>query len=194
MNREINYPIKYAVLELKERGGFLVGYQDITQGFIASKCYVVGSSIKYKKDGSCEISHSVVFPFKDIEMFKNSLRNGRRNISEKVIPKYNACDNIYPVDIVSNLFDSYEKAKMDAINKNEEFKSNLVMETPAFWSANFLDSDLKKQYESLIQKFNQNLEICNIFEELVSEATLDMEISRDKSNEREFVRILKPRN
>ena len=33
MSEEINYPIKYAVLELKERGGWAVNYENITQGF-----------------------------------------------------------------------------------------------------------------------------------------------------------------
>ena len=53
----INYPIKYAVLELKSRGGWLVGFRDITQGFIASKCYVVETNIVYHQDGGNSITH-----------------------------------------------------------------------------------------------------------------------------------------
>ena len=52
MSRELNYPIKYAVLELKEKGGYLVGYKGITQGFIVSKCYVIRSNRAYNSDGS----------------------------------------------------------------------------------------------------------------------------------------------
>ena len=87
MNKEINYPIKYAVLELKERGGWSVGYKDITQGFIVSKCYVIESSIIYNADGSYKTIHRVVFPFSDIAAFKDSLAYGKQYIGKPEIPR-----------------------------------------------------------------------------------------------------------
>ena len=71
MNKELNYPVKYAVLELKEVGGYSQGWEDITKGFIASKCFVVESKVKYLSDGSSKVSHKVVFPHKDYKTFKN---------------------------------------------------------------------------------------------------------------------------
>ena len=190
MNKEINYPIKYAVLELIERGGWSVGYKDITQGFIVSKCYVIESNIVYHSDGSYNVIHKVVFPYSDISTFKNSLSYGGQNIGSPEIPRYDACDKVYPINMVTALFDSYEEAKVAAIGKNEEFKSNLIMKVPDFFSNHFLDSDWKKQYESLKQKYEQNLAICNLFEELVIEETKDMIIS-EEANDRAMVRILK---
>lgn len=192
MNKEINYPIKYAVLELKERGGWLNGYKDITQGFIVSKCYVIESNVQYNSDGDYKVTHKVVFPFSDIECFKNSLRCGRYNIGNKEIPKYDACDRVYPINVVSDLFDSYEEAKMAAIGKNEGFKSNLIMEVPDFFSNHFLDSDWKKHYESLEQRYEESLDICNLFEELILEETKDMNISCEESNDKVFIKVLKP--
>ena len=40
MSRENNFPIKYAVLELKEEGGYITNYKDIVRGYIVSKCWV----------------------------------------------------------------------------------------------------------------------------------------------------------
>lgn len=96
MNKEINYPIKYTILELKERGGYLVGYEDITQGFVVSKCYVIESSIAYNADGSNKIIHKVVFPFQNIESFKISLRNGMQNIGNAEISRH----NIYIIEYI----------------------------------------------------------------------------------------------
>ena len=192
MNKEINYPIKYAVLELKEKGGWSVGYKDITQGFIVSKCYVIESNVVYHSDGSYEIIHKVVFPFSDIEMFKNSLRNGRKNIGKPEIPKYDACDMIYPINIVTALFDSYEQARVMATYKNKEYKDNLIFKTPDFLSNNFLNSNWKEQLNNLEQGFLQNLDVCNLFEQLILEATKDMDISEETFEDRNAVKVLKP--
>ena len=37
----MGFPIKYAVEELKVDGGYVYDYNDITKGFIVSKCYVL---------------------------------------------------------------------------------------------------------------------------------------------------------
>ena len=168
MTKEINYPIKYAVLELKERGGWAVGYEDITQGFIVSKCYVVGSNVVYHSDGTNTISYEVIFPFSDISSFKNSIRNGKKNIGDENIPHYDACNRPYPVNVVSDLFDSYEQAKEAAVEKNECFKY-------------------------LIKEYEESLEVCNIFEQLVLEATENMCISEELSmdSQKPAVKILK---
>ena len=187
MIKERKYPIKYAVLELKERGGWSCNYAYITQGFIVSKCYVVESNIVYHSDGSNSITHKVVFPFEDISCFKNSLRYGRSNIGDKQVPSYDACDRPYPINIVDELFDSYEESKKVAEDKNEEYRCNLVMEVSV------LQPDWKEQFEELKKDFDKRLDVCYLFEELVSKKTTDMEISDQLVNEddKQVVRVLK---
>ena len=112
MKKENNYPIAYAVLELKEKGGYIDSYADITQGFIASKCYVLESSVVYNSDGSCKFVHKVVFPYNDIKGFKAAIKNGSHNIGDKEEVKYDAYGNAFPVSIVTELYDSFEVAKL----------------------------------------------------------------------------------
>ena len=188
MSKEINYPIKYAVLELKKSGGWAVGYKDITQGFIVSKCYVVESNIIYHSDGKNKVTHKVVFPFEDISCLEVSLMNGSQNIGEENMPSYDACNRPYPINIVTDLFDSYEKAKIIADGKNEECRHSLILKV-AMGNSNW-----KEKFEVLKQEFEQRLELCNLFERLVLEATEDMNISEQLSigEQESSVKILKP--
>lgn len=187
MNKEINYPIKYAVLELKERGGWYVNYEDVTQGFIASKCYVVESNVVYHSNGTSTINHNVVFPYEDISSFKVLFRNGKKNIGNKNKPHYDAYDRPYPVNIVSKLFDTYEQAKEEAISKNEEHRRYLINKVP-ITKGDILNQKWNTNYEILTREFDERLKICNVFEQLVLEATEDMDVTVDKSK----IKVLKP--
>lgn len=171
MSRELKYPVKYAILELKEQGGWLVGYENITQGFIVSKCYVVGTNIKYYSNGENEIIHKVVFPFKNISDFRVSLQRGSSYNSDETIPSYDACGNPYPVDVVLSLFDSYEEAKKIAVQKNEEMRSKLIS------NVSLSEQNWKEKYEKLKIDFLENLSICHKYEELILMLTENMNIS-----------------
>ena len=46
--KEQNYPVKYAILDLKAQGGRNLAYRNISYGFIASKCYVLEKTTSYK--------------------------------------------------------------------------------------------------------------------------------------------------
>ena len=75
MKQEIyDLPVKYAVLELKELGGWLENYNNVTRGFIVSKCYLKKSSIEYFGYGMKEEKYDVIFPFTDFLEFKTSLK------------------------------------------------------------------------------------------------------------------------
>ena len=173
MKEDFKYPIKYAVQELKQRGGWSVGYKNITQGFIVSKCYVVGSNIKYFADGSYKINHKVVFPFDDIEGLKISLRHGRNYIGDENFPAYDACDRPRTTTVVNSLFDSYADAKVVAELKNEEYKRDLILEI------SILDSDWKEKYNKLLDDFDERLRIANIFEKLTLCQTEDLIVTED---------------
>ena len=159
MERELNYPIKYAVLELKEQGGWTFGYNDITIGFIASKCYVVGSSIKNHSNGESDISYDVVFPLKNISDFKFFLKLGMLYNEKHKVPLYDGFGKHYPVTIVSDLFDNYEEAKCAAGLKNDE---------------------LKEESEQNEKLFLENLSVCQKFEDLVLRKTENMIITEDR--------------
>ena len=85
MNKIINYPIKYAVLELKKRGGWAVDFEDVTQGFIVSKCYVVESNIVYNADGTNSVKHKVVFPYDDISLFEIAKSKSKETLNQEDI-------------------------------------------------------------------------------------------------------------
>ncbi len=181
----MDYPIKYAVLELKKEGGLIVGYKDITQGFIVSKCYVMESNILYRLN---RITHKVVFPFADISKFQDSIKNSNQNIGEKNIPCYDASGNISPVWVVKDLFDSYEEAKIVAEGANKEYRCNLAVEV------DIESKDWNWKLKKIRQEFDKNLKLCYLFEKLVQEATEDMNVSELLTNEQEsLVKILKIR-
>ncbi len=171
--KELNYPVKYAVLELKEIGGYSQGWEDITKGFIASKCFVLESKVKYLSDGTSKVCHKVVFPHRDFKAFKTalSIRNSIY-IDERIIPQYDALSHPYPVNIVTDLFDTYEEAKEDAKIKNKELYRNLTR---------YLDIDyLVKNLDRINQEFAIEMELCNLFEKASLEETEDMVVSYDR--------------
>ncbi len=180
MNNELNYPVKYAVLELKEVGNCSQGWKDITKGFIASKCYVVESKTIYSKDGSSKTFHKVVFPYKDFKTFK-MLLNARNiiQVDTRNIPRYDAISKPYPVDIVADLFDTYEEAKTIANAKNKE----LYRQITCYLNIEYLENNLDR----INKEFLKEIELCNLFEKASLEETEDMVISsnRDKANRKQ---------
>lgn len=188
MKKEYHYPVQYAVLELKKETNWLHGYQPLTEGFIVAKCYVVGSYIKYHANGSQQISHQVVFPFENILLFETGLLNGEQNIGEKVYPSYDAANNPYPIHEVSDLFTSYEEAKILANQYNEEYRRKLSL------GIAIDDPNWQERYDLLKQGFDQKLKICELFEQEVLKATDDMEICQTSfyNNQENVLRILKP--
>lgn len=171
MSKELKYPIKYAVLELKEQGGWLNGYEDITQGFIVSKCYVVESRLKHFSSGKSELTHNVVFPYKNIANFRLALQRGVSYCDTGTIPSYDACGNPYPADVVSNLFDSYEEAQLSAFESNETLKRRLILQV------SISDEDWREKYAKLQQELSENLTLCQKFETFISAQTETMNVS-----------------
>ena len=183
MKEKIKYPVKYAVLELKEKGGWISNYKDITRGFVVSKCYILESSIVYNKDGSEKIIHKVVFPFDNINCFKLSLREGIHNIGLRNTPSYDAYGNPYPVTVVNDLYDSYDEAKNDAKGKNEEFKANIMS------CVSVTEPEWESRYKRESEEFDNKLSICELYEQLAIEKTNDMTVTFDK--EKSYAKVLK---
>ena len=122
MNQNLNYPIKYALLELKEPGGWEQNYEDISLCYIVSICYVINQNIRYYADGTTILSYEVVFPYKDIHSFK--YRNQFNETATK--PKFSSYNTCLNSNIVSTLFNTYEEASIAAIEANNNKKRTLI--------------------------------------------------------------------
>ena len=125
-NNANNYPVKYAVLEVQEKGGWSVGYQDVTKGFIASKCFVVETKVVYGADGKSKVVNKVVFPYEDFHFFEESLSKGNRNLGIMNSIHYDANNNPYPSHVVDELYETFDEAKEKANLCNEKYKTNLI--------------------------------------------------------------------
>ena len=173
MEKELKYPIKYAILELKENGGWPARYQDLTRGFIVSKCYLISSSIEYHSDGKTQVSHKVVFPYNNLERFKQLLYDNREVLGDRIVPRYNASNQIYPCHVVTDIFDSFEEAHPFAEEKNRDLHSKHSLDI------SFLDPKWKESYQKREQEFERDLAICKRYEILVEEETRDLIVSKE---------------
>lgn len=168
----LNYPIKYAVLELKRKGGWSENYEDITVGFIASKCYVISQTLRHFADGTSKISNNVVFPYKDICKFE-TLTLGEIEYSEKEsIPEF-GWENCTNFDEVTELFDDYESACLNANQKNDELCSKEALHI------NFSDPNWKFLHRQKLEKVRETLRICKLFEQFVLESTTEMRVEKN---------------
>jgi len=180
---ELKFPIKYAVLELKTNGGYSTNYEDVTVGFIVSKGYVVESKIRYTSNGKAEKSYQVVFPFNDIDAYSKSLFYKIETYHEdRKIPRLDASYNYYPVQIVSEVFDTYEEAFLAVNAKNSNLKSRIWL----YYSV--LDPNFKEKHEKALKKFAEKLAICKSYEDFVTENTGDMIVTKSADFE-DIVRL-----
>lgn len=175
-----DYPVKYAILELKEPGGYLYGYEDLTRGFIAAKCWVISSKIIYRPNGESIIKHEVVFPYQDLAYFKRSMAIGQGDIGQRTIVEYNACNEAYPVNFVANLYDTFAEAKVAAKAKNNQFCHGDFRMNPV----SLTDRYNKKSYAEVVAAVKEEIAICELFEKVVFIATEDMKITNE--NEEAF--------
>ena len=166
MEKELNYPIKYAVQELTIKGGWSQNYEEITLGFIVSKCYVINQNTKYLSNGTFETTYKVVFPYKDIDSFRYSLSGHYHYNEEPSIPKYNYCGECTNENKVSELFDTYKEASLQAEIFNQEKRKKI----------NFCNINT---YTKLVNQHNKDLEICKQFEQLINKLLTNISITKN---------------
>lgn len=162
-----NYPIKYAVLELRDEN-------NATFGFIASKSYVIENSVRYLPDGSNIEYHYVVFPYSNVVDYIKKIYYDyhTQDIGYRTIPEYDLYGNIYNISVVMKLFDNYEDAHTEAALSNQQLVENLISKLP--WS----HPNYEKEKINFI--FSLNMTTCRKFEELIQKQTSDMNISNEK--------------
>lgn len=184
MTKELNYPIKYAVLELQEYGGWPT-YEKITKGFIVSKCYVIESHIRYLKDGTTTIFHDVVFPFNNIYDFSNYLRNKSNCNEEPITPSYDIHGNLYPIDTVTYLYDYYEDALLERNKQNKKLIIELLS------GISITSPNWKENYKNIEKIHTKNIDICQKYEQFITEQTKDMEATKQVEHEEKALKLLK---
>ena len=184
----MNYPVKYAVLELQVDGGIRYDYEDITKGFVVSKCYVLEDRLIYSYNGSAFQKFVVSFPYDNFEYFmiwfnKNSHKYSsymcdlyKNYYESKHDPSREHLRENYPLHVVGELFDTYEEAKELEDNKNGILKGELLTNTG------------RAAYEKLLEEFDNTMLISGEYEKFIFANTSDMQI--DKKND--LVRRLKP--
>lgn len=181
MNNENNFPIKYAVLELKAKN---YNGDDITKGYIVSKCYFVGiRTFLFPGETRETIYYKVVFPYKDYVGFLNSLRDNKKDIGKRVIPS----DNSNQIDEVFKIFNTYEDAKKMAERENQliEFDlfrlaTTLRKHGPVYNKR--IHKAIGETYNYLVNNFKKDLRTCYLFEKLILANTEDMIITYNMEN------------
>lgn len=172
----MSYPIKYAIEELKVTGGSAVCYEDITKGYIVSKCYVLEERIDCSSGNR---KYVISFPYDDFEHFMEWFKSNKdkynhyladlykRYYEQRINPDRECCREGYPRHIVSELYDTYEEAKEIADRKNNLLKSEETLNTG------------NAAYQKLSQEFADTMEICGEYEKFIFANTADMEVSKE---------------
>lgn len=180
MEKVLNYPIKYAILELKTKGGFIHNFEDITVGFIVSKCYVVNQNIRYYEDGSSKTTYHVVFPYNDIHNFKWRTLGGFTFYDTEISPSFGYHGNCMNANVVSSIYDNFDEAEVEAECENEKLKAKIggsVSVTSPNWHDKYLE-DLKH--------FNEDIDICKRYEQAICELTSSMDVTTDNIQGKQF--------
>lgn len=180
MEKKLNYPVKYAVLELKTKGGFIHNFEDITVGFIASKCYVVNQNVRYFEDGASKVSYQVVFPYNDIHNYKWRSLGGFSFYDTEITPSFGYHGDCVNANVVSFVYDSFDEAVVEADAKNSGLKSKIggnVSVTSPDWHDKYLEG---------LRQFEKDIDACKKYEQIIGELTSDMAVTVDDVQIKQF--------
>ena len=169
MEKGNNYPVKYAILELKERGGW---EEDdlITRGFIVSKCFVLEDTIKYDENGNANRLYKVFFPYNSLETFKKNISEGFFVVGNMDTPSIEGCNQ------VETVFDFYDDALLLANQKNDKLHKNIydvMMFINPYWN---------REYALMEEMFLDQIRICKKYESAILHELSDLKISSLESN------------
>lgn len=169
---EDSYLVKYATLEVREYYKALNNAQinndydyDLyyVLGYIASKCYVLESITKYYENKSKRQEYTVVFPYNNISIFEENLKNDLKPyLGEEVYPSNYYDRKNYPVNFVLKVFDSFEEAKKEAETLNNKLLTFLI--SPLTTSEVY-----EEEYNEVKQNFLNNMLRCERFENMIKE-------------------------
>ena len=116
------------------------------------------------------------------DFYTEIIGDALKYIGEKVNINYDFNYNPYPVDVVQELFDSYEDAKIIAEEKNQEMKNNIA--SKVYFSIS--DPRFKQTLSAYEQEFAEQLAICYLFEKISLLKTENMTITESISQNKEL--------
>ncbi len=176
----LKYPIKYAVMPIKEQIGWSHGLNELEPEYgvvanIVSKCYVIGERKKYFSDGTFEIKYEVVFLYN--KQYTNYYDNFKPTIPE--FYAYHECANSLFVD---QIFNSFEEALTIASQLNDKILLQKI--------ALHLDKDFQKKIETIEKDHQNTLDKYKKIEEMIQQKTSDVEITKESTLENIIQKIV----
>lgn len=149
MEKEIKYPIKYAIMPIEEQTGWIPGIYESTPRYsivanIAVKCYVVSEKMRYFADDSSQTEYEVVFLY-DRENCENDFVP-----TEPLFGISGSCTNSLTVHKV---FGDFEEAKTAAHEKNKQLLNKILCDLQEAGAP--LLKDLKIWFQDTFEEYNQ---------------------------------------
>lgn len=158
---ELKYPVKYAIMPIKEQCGFSHGMHELEAEYkvvanIVVKCYLIGKTKSYSSDGTIENDYEVVFLYKR-----------KQEGFERVIPEYSIYNQCTNSNFVNKLFSNYE----DAVEAAEKLNDEILRRSTRGLSQDEREEATSEHY----YKINR----YKMLEKSFEDDTIDVEITAD---------------
>lgn len=156
---ELNYPVKYALMPVREQIEFKSDREYEIVMYIVSKCYLISEKKIYSGDGKRRYSYEVVFPI---------VIDDVRNVSVS-LPQYSNDGHCVNSLLVERLFDDFDEASKLATKKNQKILDRKLDEIP--YKTRYLFQEqialVRSKYQQLQQKYRRIEEINDLRSDLV---------------------------
>ncbi len=170
----LKYPIKYAVMPIKEQVGWSHGLNELEPEYgvvanIVSKCYVIGERKNYFSDGTFEIKYEVVFLY-------NKRNANYYEEFKATIPEFIVASECINSIFVNQVFNSFEEALTAASKSNDEVLHQKLIKV-------YLDKDFKTKIEAIEKEHQNTLDKYKKIEEMIQQKTSAVVITRTSTLE-----------
>lgn len=162
---ELKYPIKYAIMQIKNQNGWTSGGNELESTFgvvanIISKCYVISERKEYLQDGTTKKIYEVVFVYQD------------QNI---VYPEYSIYGSCINSEMVDRVYDNINEALLAKDKANKKIINNNIGILP-------YNEKFKETVKDLKEKHQNNLDRYNILEQEIERKTQSLSVEKENSS------------
>ena len=169
MLKEGNYPIKYALMPIKEitettYGPFGAENHYETIAYIVSKCFLTKEITYYSSDGKSSTEYEVVFPYQK----NQGLYNTEFDFTRREHPDFSCNGNCLNSSHVTEIFENYNKAIEAAKMQNKSLFAH-SFSTPPY---------SKEAYDKKSHEYLQKLEGYIEIQKKILESTNDLNIKK----------------
>lgn len=180
-NKKVNYPLKYAVMQIEGQTGWSIGLHQLEREYntivnIACKCYVISEKKQYSNDGSFNIEYEVVFLYEESEF--------RDEEFELATPRFNIYSQCINSTLVNQLFDTFEEAQSLAKEYNNELLKRKIGHLA-------YKKDLENNIKSLKLEHQETLDIYNQIEQHLEQKTMNMSVQKTTNIEELIEKVTK---